>query len=572
MEPPSLKVARAVVSALISSGATEFAYCPGSRNAPFAYVLAAEEAAGRVNVHTFAEERGAGYWAVGAAQALGGRAPVAVITTSGTAVAELHPALEEARHQGLPVIAVTADRPFHMVGVGASQATHQAGMFSSTVCIGVDIPEGSDALGVRNRVWRALARGLGMGGRSGPVHINVALADPLVPSDFSAFATAVTEGQIEGKERENPALYALGREAAGTQIPRWEELVQPGLSTIVVAGSVDPGDLAAARELTKQAGERMIPVIAEPTSGLCDCETWIPHSPWVIEMCGAQVEQILVLGKPTLSRQVMRLLQRPDVRIVALANHHEWTDLWGKVEVVVPLEVRGLVEAASIAAADRSEGDDDAQRWLATWRDAATRVDRVLDQHSRDEKLDHVTTAEEIWGQAEGTDLWLGASNAVRAFDIAARAPGRASVFANRGLAGIDGSIASALGVQAMRHRPMRVVVGDLTFCYDLPTLAARPDYDPDIQVIVLDDRGGSIFASLEHGSAPEELYEKYFAVAQRIDIPAAARACGWEAVTVATVGELRGALAVPIVGRSVIHVPLERPTEVFAALRGRAI
>ena len=257
---------------------------------------------------------------------------------------------------------------------------------------------------------------------------------------------------------------------------------------------------------------------------------------------------------------------------MALANHHEWTDLWGKVEVVVPLEVRRLVKAASIAAADRSEGDDDAQRWLATWRDAATRVDRVLDQHSRDEKLDHVTTAEEIWGQAEGTDLWLGASNAVRAFDIAARAPGRASVFANRGLAGIDGSIASALGVQAMRHRPMRVVVGDLTFCYDLPTLAARPDYDPDIQVIVLDDRGGSIFASLEHGSAPEELYEKYFAVAQRIDIPAAARACGWEAVTVATVGELRGALAVPIVGRSVIHVPLERPTEVFAALRGRAI
>ena len=220
MEPPSLKVARAVVSALISSGATEFAYCPGSRNAPFAYVLAAEEAAGQVNVHTFAEERGAGYWALGAAQALGGRVPVAVITTSGTAVAELHPALEEARHQGLPVIAVTADRPFHMVGVGASQATHQAGMFSSTVCIGVDIPEGSDALGVRNRVWRALARGLGMGGRSGPVHINVALADPLVPSDFSAFATAVTEGQIEGKERENPALYALGREVAGTQIPR----------------------------------------------------------------------------------------------------------------------------------------------------------------------------------------------------------------------------------------------------------------------------------------------------------------------------------------------------------------
>lgn len=125
IEPPSLKVARSVVRALISSGATEFAYCPGSRNAPFAYVLAAEEAAGRVNAHTFAEERGAGYWALGAAQALGGRVPVAVITTSGTAVAELHPALEEARHQGLPVIAVTADRPFDMVGVGASQATHR---------------------------------------------------------------------------------------------------------------------------------------------------------------------------------------------------------------------------------------------------------------------------------------------------------------------------------------------------------------------------------------------------------------------------------------------------------------
>lgn len=568
--PPSLQVANDVIEALISSGTTEFAYCPGSRNAPFAYVLAAQEAAGRVRVHAFAEERGAAFWALGAAQALGGRTPVAVVTTSGTAAAELHPPLEEARHQGLPVVAVTADRPFQMVGVGASQATGQNGMFASTVCVGLDVPEGADSAGVRNRVWRAVARGCGMGGRSGPVHLNVAFADPLVPPDYEAFASSVLEGTDGTERRNNPAIGALRQSVQTKSAPRWEDTVQPGLSTIVVAGSVDPGDLPSARELAKKAAEHLIPVIAEPASGICDCATWIPHAPWVIEMCGAGVEQVVVLGKPTLSRQVMRLLQRPEIRVVVLANHHEWTDIWGNAEVVLPLD--GSFEFTEDTLGNRQPREHDGQLWLERWMDAAHRIDRVLDEHITLRGLDHIAVSQQIWSQVEGIDLWLGASNAVRGFDVAAREPGRANVFANRGLAGIDGSIASALGVQAMRGRPMRAVIGDLTFCYDLPTLAARPHHRSDVQVVVLDDGGGSIFASLEHGTAPDDIYEKYFAVPQTIDIAAAARACGWEATTVTTLEELRASLEVAIVGRSVIHVVLERPGGVFAALRERVV
>ena len=137
-ENPSILLARTILESLIEQGVRHVAYAPGSRDAPFGYALAGLERQGLVSAATFSDERGAGFWAVGAARALG--EPVAVITTSGTAVVELHPALEEAWFQSLPVIAVTADRPHELRGVGASQTTHQTGIFGGSVVASSELP------------------------------------------------------------------------------------------------------------------------------------------------------------------------------------------------------------------------------------------------------------------------------------------------------------------------------------------------------------------------------------------------------------------------------------------------
>lgn len=632
---PSIVAAQAVVEGLIAADITDVAYCPGSRNAPFAYVLSAYERKGLVNVHPFIEERGAGFWAVGAAKASGG-GPVAVVTTSGTAVAELHPALEEARHQGLPVVAVTADRPFELLGVGASQATRQVGIFGPSVVTEMEVPalydesdgeigRDSSALSrkIAHRVLRCVSRARGMGGRPGPAHINVAFRDPLVPA---APVIPAAAGSMRPPALWKSSVAEGHRYEAG---PYWDEVVDPTLRTVVVAGDGDPRSLSTGREIAEEAARRNIPIVAEPSSGMTDQPTWIPHMPWVLERIGAQIEQVIVLGRPTLSRQVLHLLARPDVRVIIVADHEEWPDLTGNATCVVPTLLRSnhdgttgeahSEEVPPLLGSDRGgqcessregrtspqtekarsasrptegrgrtcvEAEDSAMRepengsdhhpeesavspWLDRCREVACEGELVVASHVALGALDHVSAVRAIWEESAGVDLWLGASNVIRAFDLAAASPGRSHVFSNRGLAGIDGTIASALGLQRMRRCPVRVVLGDLTFCYDLPSLGARPDAEQDIQLIVFDDNGGSIFASLEHGShADLDTFARYFAIPQTVDVVEVAQACGWKSTHVETLEEFRRELSRPVTGRSLLHLSLPSPAPVFHSLR----
>lgn len=557
--PPSLAAAQALVGALIEARVRSVAYCPGSRNAPLAYALAAAEASGQVQVNIFPDERGAAFWALGAAKANQGARPVVVVTTSGTAAAEVLPAVEEALHQGLPLIAVTADRPFDLVAVGASQTTRQAGLLARSVVANCDIPASAPATGITNRVRRVLARALGFGGRPGPAHINVAFADPLTPGDIDAYLQTPLPGV--------PPWPLRLAEFSPSALPTWEEVVDPTLRTVVVAGGVEAGEADVARTIVAEAAARGVPVLAEPTSNLTDCATWIPHQPWVIGMLAGQVQQLIVLGKPTLSRAVTRLLGAGEVRKIVISTHDQWPDLAGGAALIVPgLQASPhkdadlpLLPVDPLLAAD--------PQWLALWRDAACQVENVLAEHEQMRPLDHATLARAVWSHSAGTDLWLGASGVIRAFDLAAGTPGRDAMFSNRGLAGIDGTIAAARGLRSVRQRPLRVVLGDLTFNYDLNSLTVPADPGEDVQVIVLDDGGGSIFASLEHGRAPEPMYEKFFAAAPNLDVVAAAKACRWEAQRVDSLEGLIEVLATPPKGRSVICVPMARPAPLWERL-----
>ena len=557
-ENPSILLARTILESLIEQGVRHVAYAPGSRDAPFGYALAGLERQGLVSAATFSDERGAGFWAVGAARALG--EPVAVITTSGTAVAELHPALEEAWFQSLPVIAVTADRPHELRGVGASQTTHQTGIFGGSVVASSELPaemayDAAALARVRGRVRRTVASARGFLGRSGPVHLNVAFREPLVPRQGGAPA-----------RHEAPQEQTAGVRIAssGARHLAWDAVVDGRLRTVVVAGD------GASCEVATAAARRGIPIVAEPSSNVTELDTWIPYQQWLVPELLSRVEQVVVTGRPTLSRPITTLLAQPGVRTVVVATHPEWVDVHESADVVVA----GLEDEVSSGALGTPTNG-----WLEVWRGAAGAVDRMLGESAQAGPAPGVLTllsaCRAIWRASESALLWLGASNTVRGFDLVANRPGRGGVHSNRGLAGIDGTVAAALGMAMAADQPVRAVMGDMTFAYDLSTLAQRPEApgarQPDLQVIVLDDCGGAIFASLEHGGAAPDVYERFFAVAPQLDPVAAARACGWEARAVTNLDGLREALAAPVVGRSLIHVPIPRPSTLLGAVGAAA-
>lgn len=544
-QSPSIVLAQTVVGALVGSGVRLIAYCPGSRGAPFAYVLDAAERAGYVRVEVFSDERSAGFWAVGASKGLraaGVPCPaVAVVTTSGTAAAELHPALDEARHRGLPVIAITADRPDELRGVGASQTTDQQGMYGRAVVAADSLPAERDYAAsslrqVKARVRRLLAAALGQAGSPGPVHLNVALREPLVPLEAVEFSPVPTATIV-------PSVPAH---------PRWDEVVDPHLATAVIAGDgSDPAVIAA-------AAARSIPIFAEPTSGAHAAPTRVPFGPLLLPSLVGEILQVVVTGLPTLSRPVTELLARESLRIVVISPDDPWPDPSGSADIVA----RGIAREDITAVPAPWNAD-----LLGTARNASAVAERIIADRVG---LDLLGVCRAIWNASDRVPLWLGASNTVRGFDLAAAGPGPVAAYSNRGLAGIDGTVASAAGLAAGLGVPVRAVMGDLTFAADLSTLTQRLESAPDLQVIVLDDGGGSIFASLEHGAQRyADVYDRYFGVAQRLDVGLAARACGWQAEQIGDLDQLQEALRRPIRGRSVLWIRMVPPAALIAQIRG---
>ncbi|MFH5822007.1 2-succinyl-5-enolpyruvyl-6-hydroxy-3-cyclohexene-1-carboxylic-acid synthase [Georgenia sp. AZ-5] len=549
---PSTATARELVTALVAHGVHDVVLAPGSRSAPLAYALQSAEAAGWLRLHVRIDERVAGFVALGLARATASPSarPVAVVTTSGTAVANLHPAVLEASHSGLPLVVVSADRPHEMRGTGANQTTDQVGIFGSATRSAVDVPAGAPG-GPRLEqvVTRALAAAQGLRtNHPGPVHLNVALRDPLAPAAPWA-----------------PGAPPQPRHVVAPAARPGAVVLPPGPRTVVVAGD---GAGAEARAVAEGGGW---PLLAEPTSGArAGANAVGPYRLLLAEPgLGGAVERVVLFGHPTLSRPVTGLLSRKGVEVVVVAPRGPWTDVAGTAAHVV-----GAVEP-------RGRDDDE---WLTRWRRAGkaaqAAVDEVLTASGR--PLDGLLLARHVARAAGRGDepraLVVGSSNTVRDLDLVA-APWDAATLpvavANRGLAGIDGTISTATGLALGLEEPVRAVMGDLTFLHDAGgLLRGTLEDEVDLQVVVLNDGGGGIFATLEHG-APEraDQFERIFGTPQAVDVAALAAAYGARHVRVEDGGELRTALADPVRGRSVLEVPVDR-REVRAqrsALAGQA-
>ena len=563
---PSVDTARAILSALDDLGLTHVLYCPGSRSAPFAYAL--ESGAFGGHAMPVLDERGAGFAAVGLART--GALP-AVIVTSGTAVAELTPAVLEASHARLPLLVVSADRPGELRGVGASQATFQSGLFGvhARACVDLEPQEPSRAL--VGQLSRAVAAACGAPtGTPGPVQINVAFRGPLTPQ--SRASGAAGDSQDEAMASFVPRPTRVQPTSAAPE--RWEDVVGAARAGLIVAGE---GASPFAAQWSRASG---FPLLAEPASGAWAGGGVTPYEQAIVSSpLAGEVDTVVVTGRPTLSRPIHALLARPDVRVVVVDAHAPWVDISGNASVIVP----------ALAAPLRPTcGAEWAARMHAAADEAGLRIDALLAAGSGRTML---SLARAVASATRGP-LVLGASNPVRAFDLAVESLAGRPVFSNRGQAGIDGTIATAVGIAAGlgsariatpdrageprddargRAQASRVtaVMGDLTLCHDASSLALAAATGAELDIIVADDEGGGIFATLEHGNAATpEAYDRWFGVAQHVNYEALAAAYGVGFARAATPSELASVLADPPAGPRLIHAPVERAAHLYAQAR----
>ena len=550
---PSVDTASAILASLDALGLTHVLYCPGSRSAPFAYALEAGAFGG--DARAVLDERGAGFMAVGLART--GALP-AVVVTSGTAVAELAPAVLEASHARLPLLLLTADRPGELRGVGASQATDQSRLFGAHVRAQVDLEPQEASTTLVGHLTRCVAAACGApAGTPGPVQINVAFRDPLTPASPASASASGDEAGASFVPRPTRVL------AASPVSARWEDVVGPATAGLIVAGE---GASPRALEWSRASG---FPLLAEPASGAWAGGGVTPfEQSLVASSLGREVDTVVVTGRPTLSRPIHALLARPDVRVVVVDPHSPWVDISGNASAVVAdLEAtRGPVDAAQAEWASRVR---DAAR------DAGERIDSLLAAGSGRTMLD---LARAVAASTSGP-LVLGASNPVRAFDLAVPTLEGRAVHSNRGQAGIDGTIATAVGIAVgagsvggatvPASERVTAVMGDLTACHDASSLALASAARAHLDIIVADDRGGGIFATLEHGRATTpEAYDRWFGVAQEVDYEALAAAYRLAFARVEHPAELARVLETPQAGPRLVHVPVERGAHLYAAIR----
>ena len=500
---PSTIQARIVVDELVRGGVRDVVLCPGSRNAPLAFALHDADRAGRLRLHVRIDERTAGYLAIGLAIADG--APVPIAMTSGTAVANLGPAVVEANYARVPLVVLSANRPYDLLGTGANQTMEQLGYFGTQVraTISLGLAEGaSEEMAALNAQWRsATCRVLvaAKGSRTanaGPVQFDIPLRDPLVP-----------DPGVEGAEYA-PAGRAHGKPWTQTPPVTFDQPLDVDVTpdTVVIAGhgaGVHPNLVE-------------LPTVAEPTAPLAAN----PLHP--LALSSVRPQQVIMVGRPTLHRQVSALLADSSVPVIALTTGPRWPDVSGNSQATG-------TRAVTCGAPDPA--------WLRRCADANARAVGVVRDQLRAHPLTtglHVAAAVAD-SLRDGDQLVLGASNPVRDAALVGYTAEGVQVRSNRGVAGIDGTVSTAIGAALAHERaggdrvPRTVaLIGDLTFVHDSSGLLIGPTepVPKSLTIVVSNDNGGGIFELLEQGDPRfSDVSSRIFGTPHDVDVDGLCRA-----------------------------------------------
>ena len=492
-------------TALASAMAEELARCgvrkavisPGSRSTPLAIALWREDA---IDVTVIVDERSAGFFALGAAQAT--RTPVAILCTSGTAAANLHPAVAEADQSAVPLIVLTADRPPELRDIGAGQTIDQLKLYGSAVrwfCeVGTHEADDAGLLHFRAVACRGFAAAAG-DPRPGPVHLNVPWRDPLGPEPRPGDVTASSPAALEG--RADRPLTAVPRAPAPAPPALIEALAERVAATsrgLIVAGRMAPGAEAA---LASLAGATRFPILAEPTSQLrCgghDRDLVVSaYEPVARERPAAlKPEFVLRFGELPTSKPLRAWLAAlDDAAQIVVDPGYGWNEPTRKAGAVIRADSAGVAEAL---AADANAGDPG---WAKAWVRAGRAAEEAIDA-----ELERLETLSEpgFWrtlgpALADGELVYTASSMPIRDQEAFLPASDADVLFlANRGANGIDGLISSGIGAAHASGRPTVIVTGDLGLLHDIGGLAALRDVDIPVRIVVLDNGGGGIFEFL---------------------------------------------------------------------------
>jgi 2-succinyl-5-enolpyruvyl-6-hydroxy-3-cyclohexene-1-carboxylate synthase len=556
---PSTALAWVVVDELVRNGVTDVVLAPGSRSAPLAMACADAETEGRLRLHVRVDERSAAFTALGIGRSTG--VPAAIVTTSGTAVANLHPAVLEAHYGNVPLVALTADRPDELRGVGANQTADQIGIFGQSPRLFLDIAAPADRPG-QVQYWRSsisracLAASGALSGDPGPVHVNLALRDPLVPTGDKRWAESLA-GRPDGR----PWTAAGGRTAgpvSGSAVGHDE--------TVLVLGDAAPALALAAWRVARARGW---PVVAEPQwrggAGVACAPLVVGSADWLGRNAP---ERVLVVGRPTLSRQVADLVGGNVAPVDVVTSGARWSDAAHAARRVYTERDLAAADPGPVASADLLS------TWISAGDQARDVVDRVLDQTLIDGRVPTGIAAVRAALRALPSDaaLFLGSSSVIRDANVLGE-QFPAVVLTNRGVGGIDGTVSAAVGVALSRRAsdgPVYAILGDLAFLHDANGLVIGPDEPrPDLCIVVVNDDGGGIFALLEQG-APEyaAVFERVFGTPHAVDLEAlcAASRTPYELVELE---KLDAALA-PQQGLRVVEIRVDRHhhRDVHARLR----
>jgi 2-succinyl-5-enolpyruvyl-6-hydroxy-3-cyclohexene-1-carboxylate synthase len=505
---------QAFVDELVRCGLRHAVTCPGSRNAPLTLTLAGDPGIEAVSV---IDERAAGFVALGLAKATG--RPAAVTCTSGTAAANLHPAVVEAWEARVPLIVLTADRPPELRRVGAGQAIDQLNLYGSAAKWFVEVGnhEPGRETAVHHRALACRAYWTAGGGRPGPVHLNFPLREPLAP-----VAEELPADDWSGREDGRP--WTELREHASA--PHADDV--HGLAARIAAaprGAIvcgpTPEDVAEpAVRLAEQAGW---PLLAEPTSGVrCgehDRSHVVAHYDVLLRVerfSRDHAPQLVLRVGDTPTSKPLRgwLAGAPQV---VLDPHAAWHEPTRRAELLLHAAAAPTLDALAATLEMRSaERDPD---WLASWREADALVTPALAE-SPDPFEPKVLAGLEP-ELPDDALVWVSSSMPIR--DVEAyfpQTPKRLRFLANRGANGIDGVVSSALGAALGSGRPTWLLTGELALLHDVGGLLAARRAGVDLRIVCLNNGGGAIFDFLplaEH--AEPALYEEHIAAPARVDL-----------------------------------------------------
>ena len=497
----STSLARVVVRQIIEAGITDVVISPGSRNAPLSLAFFEASQEGLIKIHVRIDERTAAFFALGIIKSTG--RPVAVVCTSGTAVANYHPAVLEASHTNAPLMVLTADRPAMLRKTGANQTTEQARIFGKAVRYFADIdgPVYPMELPLDSL-------------RTGPIHLNLQFDEPLLSDDSSDWLSQINVAPQEFVPRTKPGTLRL-----------------VGARGVVVIGH-DRGGLTV-DEITQFTKVLGWPVIAEDPLSFPDA---IAHASIFLtspEIRSTLIPQsVLVIGRTTLSRSINAFIKSSPITYVVDQR---------------------LATVDSDRQADRKftelpdlQGVIQSDEWIAKWNKVSERAQKLIG--SLDGWSEAVIARTIGATIPNGTALFVSSSRPIRDLEGFAHPRGGIHTYANRGLAGIDGNISTALGV-AYGHKATIAVLGDLSFLHDLTGLVNKEAIN--CRFIVINNDGGGIFSTLPQRGVTG--FETVFGTPHGLNPAAIAQAMGVNAKQISSLKELEAEIKAPISGVSVV-------------------